>query len=67
MTLKSAALLAFVGTLLVAALLVWDLIFDVLGVLRGILPAVGLFPAFVYAFGAVMVALFFYLFQKRQN
>ena len=67
MTLKSAALLAFVGTILVAALLVWDLIFDLLGVLRGLIPAVRLFSGFVCAFGAVTVALFFYVFQKRSN
>ena len=67
MTLKNAALLAFVGTILVAALLVWDLIVDVLGVLRGLIPAVGLFSALVYAFAAVTVTLFFYTFQKRQN
>jgi hypothetical protein len=67
MTLKSAALIAFVGSLLVAAILVWDLIFDVLGVLRGLIPAVRLFASFVYAFGAVTVALFFYVFQKRSD
>lgn len=67
MTLKSAAFLAFVGTILVAALLVWDLIFDVLGVLRGLIPAVRLFSSLIYAFGAVTVALFFYEFQTRQN
>jgi hypothetical protein len=67
MTLKSAGFLAFVGTILVAALLAWDLIFDVMGVLRGIVPAVRLFSSLVYAFGAVTVAVFFYVFQKRSN
>jgi hypothetical protein len=67
MTVKSAALIAFVGTILVAVLLVWNLIVDVLGVLRGLIPPVGLFSAFVYAFGAVTVALFFYIFQTRAN
>jgi hypothetical protein len=67
MTLKSAALLAFVGTLLVSALLVWDLITDVMGVLQGLIPAVKLFASLIYAFGAVTVAVFFYVFQKRSN
>jgi hypothetical protein len=64
---KDAALLAFVGTLLIAALLVWNLIFDVLSVLRGLLPAMRLLSSIIYAFGAVTVALFFFVFQKRSN
>jgi hypothetical protein len=67
MALKDAALLAFVGTLLVAALLVWNLIFDVMNTLRGLVPAVRLLSSLVYAFGAMTVAVFFYVFQKRTN
>jgi len=67
MTLKGAAVLAFIGTLLVAALLVWDFVFTVLNVLRGLTPAVGVFSALIYAFGAVGVTVFFYIFQKQQS
>jgi hypothetical protein len=67
MALKDAALLAFVGMLLVSALLVWNLIFDVLNVVRGVLPAVKLISSLIYAFGAVTAALFLYVFQKRPN
>jgi hypothetical protein len=67
MTLKGAAVLAFIGTLLVAALLVWDFVFTVLNVLRGLTPAVAVFSALIYAFGAVSVTVFFYIFQKQRS
>jgi hypothetical protein len=67
MTLKTAALLALIGTVLVTALLVWNLIFSVVNVLRGLLPAVVLFPALIYAFAALSVALFFAVFRTRQS
>ncbi len=66
MTLKNAALLALIGTLLVAALLAWDLIFNVLNVVRGLVPAVALFASLIYAFGAFSVTVFFYVFHKAQ-
>jgi len=67
MTLKTAALLAFVGTILVTALLMWNLIFSVVNVLRGLVPAVVLFPALIYAFAALSVAVFFFAFWKKQS
>jgi len=67
MTLKGAAFLAFVGTLLVTALLVWDFVFTLLNVLRGLTPAVTVFSSLIYAFGALTVALFFYVFHKQQS
>ena len=66
MTLKTAALLAFIGTVLVTALLMWNLIFSVVNVLRGLLPAVVLFPALIYAFAALSVAVFFSVFQRSR-
>ena len=67
MTLKTASLFAFIGTVLVTALLIWNLIFSVVNVLRGLLPAVVLFPALIYAFAALSVAMFFSVFQKTQS
>jgi len=66
MTLKTAAFLAFLGTILAAALLVWDFTFDALNVMRGLIPAARLFSSLIYAFAALMVAIFFYVFQKAQ-
>ena len=67
MSTPKAALLAFIGTLLVSALLVWNLIFTVVNVMRGLIPAVTLLPAIIYAFAALSVAVFFLVFGKRQG
>ena len=67
MTLKGAAMLAFIGTLLVTALLVWDFVFNLLNVLRDLTPAVTVFSSLIYAFGALCVTVFFYIFQKQRS
>jgi hypothetical protein len=46
---------------------VWTLVFDVINVLRGVVPAVALFSAFIYAFGCFCAALFFYVFHRAQS
>jgi hypothetical protein len=67
MTLKNAALLALIGTVLMTALLVWDFVFTVLNVLRGVVPAVILFRSFIYAFGCFSVMVFFFVFHRTQS
>jgi hypothetical protein len=67
MTLKNAALLALVGTILGTALLVWTFVFDVVNVLRGLVPALTLFSSFIYAFACFAVAVFFYVFHRAQS
>jgi len=67
MTLKSAAFLAMIGTILVTALLVWDLIFNTLNVIQGLVPAVILFRSLIYAFGSLTVAIFFFAFHRTQS
>jgi hypothetical protein len=67
MTLKNAALLALIGTILVTALLTWDFVVDLLNVLNGLVPAVKLFSAIVYAFGALCVTVFFFVFHRAQS
>ena len=67
MTLKNAALLALIGTILVTVLLVWDLIFSLLNVMRGLVPAVALFSSLIYACGALTVAVFFSFSTKRSG
>lgn len=47
MTLKDAALLALIGTILMTALLVWTFVFTFFNVLRGLVPAVTLFSSFL--------------------
>ncbi len=67
MTLKNAALLALIGTILITALLAWMFVFNFLNVLRGLVPAVMLFSSFIYAFGSFSVAVFFYVFHRAQS
>jgi hypothetical protein len=66
MTLKNAALLALIGTILMTALLVWSFVLTFLNVLRDLVPAVTLFQSFIYAFGCFTVAVFFYVFHRAQ-
>jgi uncharacterized protein YybS (DUF2232 family) len=65
MNLKSAAFLALIGTILTTLLLVYNLIFSVLNVMRGLIPVDTLFSALIYAFASLTVAIFFYVFHKQ--
>jgi hypothetical protein len=67
MTLKNAGLLALIGTILITALLVWTFVFNVLNVLRGVVPPVVLFSSFIYAFACFSVAVFFFVFHRAQS
>jgi hypothetical protein len=67
MTLKSAATFAFIGTLLATALLVWNLIFDLINVVQGVVPAARLVSSLIYTLAALSLAIFFYAFQKTQK
>jgi hypothetical protein len=67
MTLKNAALLALVGTILMTALLVWNFVFTLLNVLRDLVPAVSLFSSLIYAFGSLTVMVFFFVFHRAQQ
>jgi hypothetical protein len=66
MTLKNAALLALVGTILVTILLVWDFVVNVLNVMAGVAAPVVLFASLIYAFGALCVTVFFFVYHKAQ-
>lgn len=67
MTLKSASLLALIGTVVVTILLAWNFITNVLNVTRGLAPAVVLFSSLLYTFGALCVTVFFFVFHKAQS
>lgn len=67
MTLKNASLLALIGTVLLTVLLAWDLIVNMLNVGRGLVPAVILISSLIYTFGALSVAVFFFVFHKSQS
>lgn len=66
MTIKNAALLALIGTILMTALLLWTFVFTFLNVVSGVVPPVMLFQSFIYAFGSFTVMVFFYVFHRAQ-
>jgi hypothetical protein len=66
MTLKNAALLALIGTILMTALLLQSFVLTFLNVLRDLVPAVTLFQSFIYAVGCFSVAVSFYVFYRGQ-
>jgi len=66
MTLKNAALLALIGTILATVLLAWTFVSTVLNVLRGLAPPVMLFSWFIYAFPCFSMTVFFYVFHRAQ-
>ena len=67
MALKNAALLALIGTILITALGVGQLILDILNAVRGLIPAMKLLSSFIYAFACFSLAMFFYSFHKAQS
>jgi hypothetical protein len=67
MRLKNAALLALIGTVLMTALLVWNFVFNLLNLLRGLVPAVMVFESLIYAFGCFSVMVFFFVFHRAQS
>ena len=66
MTIKNAAFLAFLATLLLSILFLWRLVMDILNVSQNLVPAVTLLASILYAFAAVAVAIFFFVFQSKQ-
>ena len=67
MTLKNAALLALIGTVVMTALLLWNFVLAFLHVVRDLVPAVTLFSSFIYAFGCFSVMVFFFVFHRAQK
>jgi hypothetical protein len=45
----------------------WNLVFNFLNLLRGLVPAVTLFSSFIYAFGCFSVMVFFFVFHRAQS
>jgi len=67
MTLKNAALLALIGTILMTALLVWVFVSNLVNVLRGVDAPVVLFSSFIYAFGCFTLMVSFFVFHRAQR
>jgi hypothetical protein len=67
MTLKTASLLALIGTLVLTILFAVDFIRTVLGVVRDLIPAMALLRSLVYLFASLSVTAFFYVFHRAQS
>ncbi|MCL5670814.1 MAG: hypothetical protein M1423_05885 [Acidobacteria bacterium] len=67
MSLKNAALLALMGTVLLTVLLAAHFISTLLGVLRDLIPAMALVASLVYLFASFSVLVFFYVFYRKQS
>ncbi len=66
MTLKNAALLALLGMVLLAILLLADFLNTVSGVARDLVPMVALIRSLVYLLACLGVTIFFFVFYRRQ-
>ena len=67
MTLKKASFLAMIGTLLVTILVAVHFFDTIVGVSRGIVPAMALVPCVVYFFAGIAVTAFFWAFNRSQG
>ena len=65
MSLKNAAFLALIGTILTTLLLVYNLIFSILNVTRGLIPVDTVFSTLIYAFASFTLATFFFVFHRQ--
>ncbi len=67
MSLKSAALLALIGMLLLSILVVAHFVNTVLGFLRDVIPAMTLFTSLIHVFASLTVLVFLYVFYQKQS
>ena len=67
MNLKSAALFALVGMILVTVLAAVDFINTLVGVLRDLIPAVAVFRTLIYLIASLGLTAFFYVFHRTQS
>ena len=67
MTLKNAAMLALVGTLLLSCLLALDFLNTLVGMLHDVIPVVAMMRSLIYLLASLSLTLFFYVFHKAQS
>lgn len=65
MSLKSAAFLALIGTILVTILRLYHLVSTITNVIGGLVPAIALVTSLIYAFASLGLAAFFFVFHKQ--
>jgi hypothetical protein len=67
MTLKTAAFLRLVGTILLTVLMAADFIKTVTGVLNDVVPAMALLRSLVYLVASLTVTVFFHVSRRRSR
>jgi hypothetical protein len=67
MSLKTAALLALIGMLLLTVLVAYDFIRTAMGVVRDVVPAIALLRSLIYVLSSLTVTVFFCVFRKSQS
>jgi hypothetical protein len=67
MSLKTAALIALIGMMLLTVLVAADFIKVVTGIMQDVVPAVALLRSVVYVLASLTVTDFFYVFYKKQS
>ncbi len=66
MTLKNAAFLALVGTAMLTVLISVNLLTDLSGVARGLVPYMAMLRSFVAWFASLSLLIFFAVFYRKQ-
>ena len=66
MSLRNAALLAMIGTVVLTILFLLNLVNNFLAFMHGLIPAMVLLSSLIYAFAALSMAVFFYVFHRAQ-
>ena len=67
MSLKNAALLALIGTILLTVLITAHFISTVLGVMHEMIPAMALLTSLIRLFASLSVSVFLYVFYQNQS
>jgi hypothetical protein len=67
MTLKTAALVALIGTILLTFLVAMDFIKTISGIMNDVVPAVALLRSLIYLLASLTVTVFLFVFYKKQS
>ena len=67
MSVKNAAFLAFVGTLLLSVLLALDFINAVVAYVRNLVPVIPVLRSAIYVFAGVCLTMFLFTFSRRER
>jgi len=66
MSLKKATLLALIGITALTVLVLTHFIFTLLGIMRGLIPAMALLSSVVRLFASLCALVFFFVFYRTQ-